>query len=380
MLQALRHSVVRLLAVAAVAACAAHAARAQSPDVDYPTPVFTNELTGRIAPRDLGDARLTRHFYAFRATEGDLVITVESTYLYGSVDVFSLPALRPLAKVTLYGASSPTTVTRSVYLRREESLILRVEGRTMTDADAVYAVRFSGSFAPARADAVRTPPAPGPTPQAVASTRRGQRTATGARINEPAPEPTPTPAATETAENATPRADEPEASRPRADDERAAASSRRNTRQGGTRRGARTTPTTPRQSAPRRTTRDSRGGAARPTEPGADERREQVASAREARRREAAARDAARREAREREAREARERDDTASNESATAATPQPPGPRLVIVVKTGETIERDMTTVRRVTVERGQIVVVGTDGRVTRYPLASVQRMSIEP
>ena len=40
----------------------------------------------------------------------------------------------------------------------------------------------------------------------------------------------------------------------------------------------------------------------------------------------------------------------------------------------------RDMRAVRRVTVERGQVVVVETDGRVTRHPLSNVQRMTIEP
>jgi hypothetical protein len=53
---------------------------------------------------------------------------------------------------------------------------------------------------------------------------------------------------------------------------------------------------------------------------------------------------------------------------------------RLVIVLKDGETLERDMSGVRRVTVENNQVVIVGKDGKVTRRPLASVLRMSIEP
>ncbi len=36
---------------------------AQSGEANYPTPVFASELSGRIAPRDVGDARRTRHFY-----------------------------------------------------------------------------------------------------------------------------------------------------------------------------------------------------------------------------------------------------------------------------------------------------------------------------
>ncbi|HEV3470502.1 MAG TPA: hypothetical protein VG148_14360, partial [Pyrinomonadaceae bacterium] len=63
-----------------------------------------------------------------------------------------------------------------------------------------------------------------------------------------------------------------------------------------------------------------------------------------------------------------------------TAPTPEAPGQRLVIVTKDGETLERDMRTVRRVTIENNQIVVVTRDGKVTRHPLANVTRMTIEP
>jgi hypothetical protein len=60
--------------------------------------------------------------------------------------------------------------------------------------------------------------------------------------------------------------------------------------------------------------------------------------------------------------------------------TPPAPSQRLIIVTKDGETLERDMSGVRRVTVENNQVVIVGRDGKVTRRPLASVLRMSIEP
>ena len=38
---------------------------AQSADPSYPTPVATNELTGTIKPRDIGDSRLTTFYYIF---------------------------------------------------------------------------------------------------------------------------------------------------------------------------------------------------------------------------------------------------------------------------------------------------------------------------
>jgi hypothetical protein len=37
------------------------------------------------------------------------------------------------------------------------------------------------------------------------------------------------------------------------------------------------------------------------------------------------------------------------------------------------------MATVRRVIVENGQVVVVGTDGKIQRIPLATVVRMTIQ-
>ena len=49
-------------------------------------------------------------------------------------------------------------------------------------------------------------------------------------------------------------------------------------------------------------------------------------------------------------------------------------------MTKDGETIERDMSTVRRVTVEGNQVVVITKDGKIIRQPLTNVLRMSIEP
>ena len=42
--------------------------------------------------------------------------------------------------------------------------------------------------------------------------------------------------------------------------------------------------------------------------------------------------------------------------------------------------IVRDMDTVRRVTVENNQLVVITKDGKIIRQPMANVVRMSIEP
>jgi hypothetical protein len=55
-------------------------------------------------------------------------------------------------------------------------------------------------------------------------------------------------------------------------------------------------------------------------------------------------------------------------------------GPKLIIETTDGTLVNRSMTSVRRVTVENGQVVVVGKDGKVQRIQLANVVRMSIAP
>src|ERR1051325_10389939 len=78
----------------------------QSLDPNTPAPVRSNNVSGRIAARDLGDPRLTDHYYAFTGTPGDLLITVQSSNLNGDIDVFTAGTLRPLLKLTLYAEIS----------------------------------------------------------------------------------------------------------------------------------------------------------------------------------------------------------------------------------------------------------------------------------
>jgi hypothetical protein len=67
--------------------------------------------------------------------------------------------------------------------------------------------------------------------------------------------------------------------------------------------------------------------------------------------------------------------------EPATEVTPEPEiGPRLIIETSDGTLINRSMSTVRRVMVENGQVVVTAKDGKIDRIPLANVVRMSIAP
>jgi hypothetical protein len=294
----------------------------QSIDPNAPSPVRSNSVTGRIAARDLGDARLTDHYYAFTGTPGDLLITVQSTNLNGDIDVFTAGTLRPLLKLTMYAEiSSP--VTKGIYLRKREDLILRIEARSPNDDEGTYSLRFGGSFEPI-VGGPDIAEAETPAPEPSATGRKTKRvTSAGARIEEPvtavaaAPAPEPTPEATPEAKPVEIPAATPERS-----------------------------PETATERPAPRNTRGRRPASRRPAP---------------------------------------RTRDTTAASE--VPVPKQPPvepepeiGPRLVIETSDGTLINRSMSTVRRVTVENGQVVVIGKDGKIERILLANVLRMSISP
>ena len=300
----------------------ATSAFAQSINPAAPTPVRANSVEGRIAARDLGDARLTDHYYHFTGTPGDVLITVQSKNLNGDIDVFTATSLRPLIKITLY-AEIATPVTKGIYLRKREDLVMRIQARTPSDEEGTYRLSFGGSFEPivggpeiAEAETPATEP-----PPRTPGTRRV--TSAGARIEEPAPPPevaaAPTPEPTpETTPEPTPvespspspeKAAEPEAEKP----------------------------------APRGA-RGRRPAGRRPP---------------------------------------ARTRETTTEEATAPKPAPEPEpeaGPRLVIETNDGTLINRSMSSVKRVTVENGQVVILNRDGTINRIALINVLRMSISP
>jgi hypothetical protein len=317
---------------------------AQSTDVAWPSPVRTTEVIGTIVARDLGDPRVTDHFYAFTGTPGDLLVTVDSRNLNGDIDVFTLSGLRPLLKFTVYaGSSSP--ITKGIYLRQQEDLLLRVEGRTPNDDEAVYRIHFAGSFAPITSgplaeheDALEPASGVGPLEKG------GRRVSSvGARIDEPR---------TEVAEAPTPEPTPVESPEPK------------------------TTPTKPAS----RNTRPRRPGSRR-TRPPEPAKREETAAVGETENKPPA-------ENSETETKTpAKGRRPTRRTTTARRATkppeiqePEATGPHLIIETNEGTLVDRYMNSVRRVTVENGQVVVLGKDGTVLRIPLANVVRMTISP
>lgn len=327
----------------------------QSTDIAAPVPVRTNKVTASIAARDLGDARLTDHFYAFTGTPGDLLITVDGRNMNGDVDVFTAVGLRPLLKFTIYaGGSAP--ITKSIYLRQRQDLILRVEARTPNDDDAVYRIHFGGAFeaiagGPLLAENENNSAQPSASGTR-APVKKGRRVSSvGARIEEPpepevasVPSPEPTPA------------ESPEATKPP------------------------TTRTTTRSSRGRRPARGKRTVAAKQEQPAetANSGTELPAATPAATPAEAPSEPAVA-ESKPTPRRRGSRRG--AAQTSTQAAETEPnTGPRLVIETNDGTLIEHYMSEVRRVTVENGLVVIVGKDGKIERVLLATVVRMSIAP
>jgi hypothetical protein len=352
--------IARLLALALF--CLVSIASGQSTDITAPAAVHTNEVLGTIAPRDIGDSRLTDHFYEFTGRPGDLLITVDSRNLNGDVDIFTAAGLRPLLKFTVYaGSSSP--VTKSIYLRKREDLILRIEGRTPNDDDGTYRLYFGGSFEPIPSDrflAETEGAATEPTIKGAKSGKKGRRVSSvGARIEEPpseevavAPTPQPSPVESPQPEEAKAEPLETEATPSEVTKAEVTRTPARTPR--GRRLPGRRTPTP--VSTKEKPAKSETENTAR-TENTEAEAKPSPTTKRPAR------------------------KGSTARSAAAAPVVQEPEtGPRLIIETSDGTMINRYMSTVRRVVVENGQVVVTGKDGKIERVPLANVVRMSISP
>lgn len=342
---------------------------AQSTDINFPSPVGTNEIVGSIAARDLGDSRRTDHFYAFVGNPGDVLITVRSNNLNGDVDVFTSGSLRPLLKFTLY-AESTSPITKSVYLRRRQDLVLRVEARSPNDDEGIYHIRLGGSFEPITGEALLAANE-GANPEITvpAETPRDKNTrrvsSVGARLPEPPappveevavatptpeppesrPEPSPEPSPSETSITSTP--DTPAATEAPLPTPRRSRSKGPARRRATTRTPPRPVPVPKEETAAATETEDK-------TKPAEESDKDATPTP----------------------ARRGRKGEPSESVQEPEVLT----GPRLLIEMRDGTRIERYMSTIKRVTVENNQIVVVNKVGRIERVRLSDVVRMSIEP
>lgn len=108
--------------------------------------MLTNEITGVIAARDIGDSRITSYFYTFDGGQGDIFINLVTKNFAGDVDVFIADGLRPMTKMVVFANADESETGRLIYLRKPERLILRIEGRTPNDDPATFRIKLGGSF------------------------------------------------------------------------------------------------------------------------------------------------------------------------------------------------------------------------------------------
>ncbi|MEO6588503.1 MAG: hypothetical protein ABIP06_04160 [Pyrinomonadaceae bacterium] len=119
---------------------------AQSSDQNFPTPVTSNQLSGLIKARDIGDSRLTTYFFTFESGQGDIFVNVLTKNLNGDIDIFSVEGVRPLTKIVVYADNSENETGRVIYLRKSEKILMRIQGRSPNDDAAEFQIKFAGSF------------------------------------------------------------------------------------------------------------------------------------------------------------------------------------------------------------------------------------------
>ncbi len=118
----------------------------QSTLQEFPTPVTSNQISGTINARPIGDSRLTTYFYTFDGSQGDVFVNVSTKNFNGDFDIFIADGLRPLSKIITLSGFGEYETGRVIYLRKPERLLLRVQGRTPDDEPATFQIKFAGSF------------------------------------------------------------------------------------------------------------------------------------------------------------------------------------------------------------------------------------------
>lgn len=298
------------------------AAWAQSTDQNYPTAISFPEISGAIRARDMGDARLTTYYYAFSGRQGDIFVNVVTKNFTGDIDVFNADGVRPLTKMVIYTGAEPGETGRLIYLRKSERLLLRIQGRSPNDDPATYRIKFGGSFvALAAGDIDDAPTIAGAQPDG--AIRVNSVGTILPPVGKPVPERKPKQTVVEsTAVNEPPVIVDEEKLDPAPAPGKGIG--------------------LPRAAPPARTSsRRGRTTAARPAQPPV----------------------------------------------RVVRSTPPPvekkPDPlasiRLSIQLKAGETIYRPMSEVLRFSVNNGVLVVVGKDGKTSRYSILDVAKVTIE-
>jgi hypothetical protein len=320
--------------------------KAQSTSQSYPTPIAAGEISGKIAARDLGDSRLTSYYYVFGGNQGDIFINVKTSNLDGDIDVFTADNLRPLTKIKVFSDIVTNETGRVIYLRKPEKLILRIEGRTPNDQPATFNLKFAGGFVPAQATAADVSP---DLPEIKSENEGSVRVNSVGTIIEVKPTPKPVEIETQNESEKNRQAEQI------AQDE--------NTETNSNKTLAR---------PPRKEPKKTPGKISKPvvvlTEDVIAEKRPETARAR---RKTSAAKNTGK-------LKTAGSTKNT--GEKKTAKLPNPlENIRLIIEFKDGVKVERPMSEVSRVGVDKGVLILVTKDGKISRYSILDVAKMTIE-
>ena len=356
-------------------------ANAQSTNQSSPTLITTNEISGRIPARDLGDARLTAYFYTFDGKQGDVFINVVTANFNGDIDVFTADNLRPLTKITVYADSPNSETGRVVYLRQPVKLILRIEGRTPNDDAATFQIKFAGSFAPSTAIA-ETDAAP----EVKSNNETDVRVNSVGTIIEIKPKPTPTPKPVVAKVEKTPKTKKPKVVaevKPETENKPPVAAEQNDVKEITPQETIAETETKP--TAPPETIVEN--------EPKKDENLEEsliptVVVAEETIKKDDETVKKADAEKKDKVKTEAEKEEPVAAKEpekkkKSNAVKPVPSAAleniNLVILFKDGSKIARPMSEVLKVGVDKGVLTIISKDGATGRYSILDVEKMTIQ-
>ena len=338
------------------------AVSAQSTRVETPTPITSNELSGRINARDLGDSRLTTYYYIFNGNQGDIYLKIQSANFDGDIDVFYAENMRPLTKITLY-ADLASEIGREIYLRKPEKLILRVEGRSPNDDAATFSIKFEGSFQALAASGATTDT---DTPRVKSETAGAVRVnSVGTILEVPAkPEPEKTVATTtkKPARKTTAPKDDSTSVAEKDDDATPANENLNRKRVADSEDPAEKTnaetpakkPATTRPRTPTR--RPARTTTAKTTTVKAPAEKKPPA---------------------ERKTPPAPTKSVAEMNTAELAAALE--NVRLVVLMKNGDKIDRPMSEVLRFSVDKGMLTIISKRGSISRFSILDVEKVSIE-
>lgn len=328
---------------------------AQSTLLDFPTPITANELSGAIKARDVGDARVTTYYFWFEGSQGDVFVNVVTKNFAGDIDIFIQSGLKPLTKIVVYPDFGEVETGRVLYLRKPEKLLMRVQGRSPNDDTASFRMKFAGSFVaatgsseipelpkvagestgPVAVNSVGTilPPPPKPIAKAVETKDVAKAEPTEEAKEEAAKESEKTPVKTAAEGKDVPKLEV-------VDTDKIPESP--------------IAKTEAKRKAPVRPTRRSTPTAVKKVEPEAKD----VPIATDD---------------------ESAKKTETATKPKAEKKVDPLANVQLVIVFKDGRKIERPLPEVFRFSVDRGVLTVVSKDGRIGRYQMVDVAKVTIE-